>query len=128
MNQVVLTLLCALLFAVSLTRSAGHGVGLSQRCLCRGRLLKAVKPRYIHQVELFPPSASCSKTEIILTLTGKGKGKGKGKGEEKRLKVCLDPNEKQGRRSLKGKWIQNKKQKNKGRKLKDKKSDDKDVL
>ncbi|KAK7164913.1 hypothetical protein R3I94_003331 [Phoxinus phoxinus] len=116
MNQVVLTLLCALLFGVSLTHSAGHPAGGSQRCLCRGRLLKSVKPGYIHAVELFPPSASCSKTEIILTLTGKGKGKGNGKGKEKKLKLCLHPYEKQGRRVLEGKGIQNKKQKNRGRK------------
>ncbi|KAK9974467.1 hypothetical protein ABG768_022560 [Culter alburnus] len=122
MNQAVLTLLCAVLFGVSLVHSAGHGAGISQRCLCRGRMLKAVKPRYILAVELFPPSASCSKTEIILTLTGKGKGKGRGK----RLKVCLDPYEKQGRRLLKSKGIQNKKQKNRGRKGRNKKSDDKD--
>ncbi|XP_077087130.1 chemokine (C-X-C motif) ligand 20 [Siphateles boraxobius] len=119
MHQVVLTLLCALLFGVSLTHSAGHGAGLSPRCLCRGRLLKSVKAGYIHEVELFPPSPSCSKTEIILTLTGKGKGKGKwkgkGKGKEYRLKVCLHPYEKQGRRLLEGKGIQNKKQKNRGR-------------
>ncbi|XP_039505903.1 chemokine (C-X-C motif) ligand 20 [Pimephales promelas] len=114
MNQVVLTLLCALLFGVSLTHSAGHGAGRSPRCLCRGRLLKSVNPGIIHVVELFPPSASCSKTEIILTLTRKGKGKGKGK--EERLKVCLHPYKKQGRRLVEGNGIQNKKQKNGGRK------------
>ncbi|XP_067262928.1 chemokine (C-X-C motif) ligand 20 [Chanodichthys erythropterus] len=122
MNQAVLTLLCAVLFGVSVVHSAGHGAGISQRCLCRGRMPKAVKPRYILAVELFPPSASCSKTEIILTLTGKGKEKGRGK----RLKVCLDPYKKQGRRLLKSKGIQNKNQKNRGRKGRKKKSDDKD--
>uniref|UniRef100_A0A671LRU7 Chemokine interleukin-8-like domain-containing protein n=1 Tax=Sinocyclocheilus anshuiensis TaxID=1608454 RepID=A0A671LRU7_9TELE len=71
------------------------------------RLLKAVKPRWIRAVELLPPSPSCSKTEII------------------KLKVCLDPNKRQGQRLLKGKW-QNKKQRNRGRKEKIKKSDNKD--
>nr|AXF84168.1 chemokine ligand 20a [Ctenopharyngodon idella] len=121
MNQAVLILLCALLFC-TLVHSSGHGAGISQRCLCRGRMRKAMKPKYIHAAELFPPSASCSKTEIILTLNRKGKGKGRGKG----LKVCLDPYEKQGRRLLKSKGIQNKKQKNRGRKGRNKKSDVKD--
>uniref|UniRef100_A0A8C1M869 Chemokine interleukin-8-like domain-containing protein n=1 Tax=Cyprinus carpio TaxID=7962 RepID=A0A8C1M869_CYPCA len=65
MNQVVLTLLCALVFGVTLTHSAGQAGGLSQRCLCITKLTKAVKPRWIHAVEMFPPSPSCSKTEII---------------------------------------------------------------
>uniref|UniRef100_A0A673KLK3 Chemokine interleukin-8-like domain-containing protein n=1 Tax=Sinocyclocheilus rhinocerous TaxID=307959 RepID=A0A673KLK3_9TELE len=43
----------------------GQAGGLSQRCLCRGKLPKAVKPRWIRAVELFPPSPSCSKTEIM---------------------------------------------------------------
>ncbi|XP_016380891.1 C-X-C motif chemokine 10-like [Sinocyclocheilus rhinocerous] len=124
MNQAVLTLLCALVFGVTLTHSAGQAGGLSQRCLCRGRLLKAVKPRWIRAVELLPPSPSCSKTEIILTVTGKGKGKGKE--VNRMLKVCLDPNKRQGQRLLKGKWRQNKKQRNRGRKEKIKKSDNKD--
>ncbi|XDV20378.1 hypothetical protein PO909_025717 [Leuciscus waleckii] len=106
--------MCSLTLKLSSTvvKYIGHAAGLSQRCLCRGRLLKSVKPEYIHAVALFRPSASCSKTEIVLTLTGKGKGKGK----EDRLKVCLHPYEKQGRRLLEGKGIQNKKQKNRGRK------------
>ncbi|XP_073696754.1 chemokine (C-X-C motif) ligand 20 [Garra rufa] len=121
MNQVVLTLLCALVFGVTLTHSAGQVGGASQRCLCRGKQLKAVKPRWIHTVDLFQPSPSCSKTEIILTLTGKGKE------TNRRLKVCLDPNEMQGRRLLKGKGIlrrKNKKQRNRGRKEKVKKYED----
>ncbi|XP_016089938.1 chemokine (C-X-C motif) ligand 20 [Sinocyclocheilus grahami] len=125
MNQVVGTLLCALVFGVTLTQSAGQAGGLSQRCLCRGKLQKAVKPRWIHAVELFPPSPSCSKTEIILTVIAKGKGKGKE--VNRRLKVCLDPNDRQGQRLLKGKGKQNKKQRNRGRKEKKiKKFDDKD--
>ncbi|KAF4113029.1 chemokine (C-X-C motif) ligand 20 [Onychostoma macrolepis] len=124
MNQVVLTLLCALVFGVTLTHSAGQAGGLSQRCLCRGKLPKAVKPRWIHAIELFPPSPSCSKTEIILTVIAKGKGKGKK--VNRRLKVCLDPNERQGQRLLKGKGKQNKKQRNRGRKEKIEKFDDKD--
>ncbi|KTF84972.1 hypothetical protein cypCar_00023173 [Cyprinus carpio] len=123
MNQVVLTLLCALVFGVTLTHSAGQAGGLSQRCLCITKLTKAVKPRWIHAVEMFPPSPSCSKTEIILTVIAKGKGKGKE--VNKRLKVCLDPNEWQGQRLLKGKGKPNKKQRNRGRKEKIKKFDNK---
>uniref|UniRef100_A0A9J8B7F7 Chemokine interleukin-8-like domain-containing protein n=1 Tax=Cyprinus carpio carpio TaxID=630221 RepID=A0A9J8B7F7_CYPCA len=119
MNQAVLTLLCALWLGVTPTHSAG---GLSQRCLCRGRLLITVKPRWIHAAELFPPSPSCSKTEIILTVTGKGKGKGK----EANRKVCLDPNKRQGQRLLKGKGRQSKKQRNRGRKEKIKRPDKND--
>ncbi|XP_050966790.1 chemokine (C-X-C motif) ligand 20 [Labeo rohita] len=121
MNQVVLILLCALVFGVTLTHSAGQAGGSSQRCLCRGTLLKAVKLGWIRQVDLFPPSPSCSKTEIILTLTGKGKGKL----INRKSKVCLDPDERQGQRVLKGKWRRNKKQRNRGRKKKNKKFDDK---
>ncbi|XP_026098032.1 chemokine (C-X-C motif) ligand 20 [Carassius auratus] len=117
MHQAVLTLLCALVFGVTLTHSAGQAGALSQRCFCRGRPLIAVKSRWIHAVELFPPSPSCSKMEIILTVTGKGKGKGKE--VNKKLKVCLDPNKRQGQRFLKGKWKQNKnKKKTRGRKEK----------
>lgn len=116
MNQVVLTLLCALVFGVTLTHSAGHAGGLSQRCFCRGTLPKGVKSRRIHAVELFPPSPSCSKTEIILTLIVKGKGKGKE--VNKKLKVCLDPNARQGQRLLNGKGKRNKNQRNRGRKEK----------
>ncbi|XP_026067083.1 C-X-C motif chemokine 11 [Carassius auratus] len=123
MNQVVCTLLFALVFGATLTHSAGHAGGLSQRCLCRGKLPKAVKPRWIHEVELFLPSPSCSKTEIILTVIVKGKGKGKE--VNRKLKMCLDPNERQGQRLLKGKRKLNKKQRKRGRKEKIKKFDDK---
>ncbi|XP_043096538.1 chemokine (C-X-C motif) ligand 20 [Puntigrus tetrazona] len=104
MNQVVLTLLSAVVFGATLTHSAGQAGGLSQRCFCRGELQKAVKPRWIYRVEMFPPSPSCSKTEIVLTLIRKGKGK-----LNRKPKVCLDPNKRQGQRLLKGKGKQNKK-------------------
>uniref|UniRef100_A0A671RI54 Chemokine interleukin-8-like domain-containing protein n=1 Tax=Sinocyclocheilus anshuiensis TaxID=1608454 RepID=A0A671RI54_9TELE len=118
-----LDLLCTLVLKLNCV--IGQAGGLSQRCLCRGKLPKAVKPRWILAVELFPPSPSCSKTEIILTVIAKGKGKGNE--VNRRLKMCLDPNDRQGQRLLKGKGKQNKKQRNRGRKEKKiKKFDDKD--
>ncbi|KAL1274834.1 hypothetical protein QQF64_027648 [Cirrhinus molitorella] len=106
MKQVVLILLCALVFGVTLTHSAGQAGGALQRCLCRGRLLKEVKPGWIRAVNLLQPSPSCSKTEIILTVSGKGKRKGKE--INRRSEVCLDPNGRQGQRLLKGKGSQRK--------------------
>ncbi|XP_056312954.1 chemokine (C-X-C motif) ligand 20 [Danio aesculapii] len=126
MNQVVLILLCVLLFGMSLAQSVGHGGGVSQRCLCIGKPYESVNSRSIQAVDLFPPSPSCSNTEIILMVV-KGRGKGRGKGNGKRSKVCLDPNGKQGQRLLKGRWSKNQNQRNRGKKEKNK-FDKRDVM
>ncbi|XP_051971445.1 chemokine (C-X-C motif) ligand 20 [Xyrauchen texanus] len=118
MNLVFLTLLCALVFGVSLTNCAAHVGGSTERCLCHGTMLKSVKPGSIRRFRLFPPSASCSQTEILLLNVkqkgkGKGKGKGNGKGKGKGW-VCLDPSKKQGQMLIRSKGLkrQNQKQKN----------------
>ncbi|NP_001108527.1 chemokine (C-X-C motif) ligand 20 precursor [Danio rerio] len=119
MNQIVLILLCALLFGMSLAQSVGHGGGGSQRCRCIGKPYKTVNPRSIQAVDVFQPSPSCSNKEIILTVV-EGRGKTKGKGSRKRSKVCLDPNGKQGQRLLKGRWGKKQNQRNRGKKEKNK--------
>ncbi|XP_051547334.1 chemokine (C-X-C motif) ligand 20 [Myxocyprinus asiaticus] len=108
MNLFFLTLLCALVFGVSLTNCAAHVGGSAGRCLCHGTMLKSVKPGSVRTFRLFPPSASCSQTEILLTVKRKGMGKGMGK-----RWVCLDPSEKQGQMLISSKGLkrQNKKRK-----------------
>ncbi|KAF5905595.1 C-X-C motif chemokine 11-6-like, partial [Clarias magur] len=50
-----------------------------RRCLCQVRLMKNVRLQRIDKIEVYPPSASCENSEIIVVLK-KDAGR-----------ICLDP-------------------------------------
>ncbi|XP_072520940.1 chemokine (C-X-C motif) ligand 20 [Salminus brasiliensis] len=88
--QAMTAILFLVIFGMTATLCAGRVGGQGERCLCKGRLLKRVRPKVVETFQPFYPSASCSKTEILIKLKiGKH--------------VCLDPNGKQGKRMLQGK-------------------------
>ncbi|KAI4871441.1 hypothetical protein NFI96_013069 [Prochilodus magdalenae] len=90
MKATTLTLLFLFIFGLSALLCAGRVGGQGERCLCRQKIRKHVKPQNVKAIEVFTPSPSCSKTEILITMK---KGK----------KVCLDPKGKQGKNILQGK-------------------------
>ncbi|KAF5905593.1 C-X-C motif chemokine 9-like, partial [Clarias magur] len=59
----------------------------AERCLCQTKAQERIRPALVKMFEIFPPSASCLNTEIILTL-------------KQGRKVCLDPKGKQGQKIL----------------------------
>lgn len=44
---------------------AGWGEGKAERCFCQKEALEKVRPALVKKFEVFPPSASCSNTEIM---------------------------------------------------------------
>lgn len=44
---------------------AGRAEGKSERCLCQKKAQERVRPALVKNLEIFPPSASCSNTEIM---------------------------------------------------------------
>ncbi|XP_062399260.1 C-X-C motif chemokine 2-like [Sardina pilchardus] len=87
MKILTVTLVCCILFAVSVTSSKGHIGGSLERCTCHGQRQR-VKRQLIAKVQLLPPSVSCSKFEILVTL-------------KNNKKACVDPKGKQGKRIIK---------------------------
>ncbi|KAF4074364.1 hypothetical protein AMELA_G00238570 [Ameiurus melas] len=89
MKAATLTVLPLIIFALTAVLCEGWGGGKAVRCLCQKKTVEKVKPALVEKFEIFPPSASCSNTEIILTL-------------KQGMKVCLDPEGNQGQKVLTG--------------------------
>ncbi|XP_060764077.1 C-X-C motif chemokine 3-like [Neoarius graeffei] len=90
MNAATLSLVFLIIFGVTAMVCDGRIGRETERCLCqKTKLQKRVKHALVATLEVFPPSASCSYTDIIITL-------------KKGRRFCLDPNGKQGRRILSG--------------------------
>uniref|UniRef100_A0A3B1IG02 C-X-C motif chemokine 11-like n=1 Tax=Astyanax mexicanus TaxID=7994 RepID=A0A3B1IG02_ASTMX len=113
MKATAVILLFLVIFGITATLCAGRIGGQGERCLCKGKLAKRVKPQEIKKIELFHMSASCPKTEILIT-------------HKKGKKFCLDPNGKQGMKVLQSKMRLHREKKPKahggGKKKKQKKS------
>ncbi|KAL6465574.1 hypothetical protein MHYP_G00257070 [Metynnis hypsauchen] len=90
MKTTTVILLFLVIFGMTATLCAGRIGGQGERCLCRGKIQKRVRFQNINMIEPFSPTASCSKTEILISL-------------KSGRRVCLDPNAKQGKKILKGK-------------------------
>ncbi|KAL7836548.1 hypothetical protein AOLI_G00278320 [Acnodon oligacanthus] len=90
MKTTTLILLFLVIFGMTATLCAGRVGGQGERCLCRGKIQKRVSLRSVKTIETFYPTASCLKTEILISL-------------KSGRRVCLDPDAKQGKNILKGK-------------------------
>ncbi|KAK3538776.1 hypothetical protein QTP86_015904 [Hemibagrus guttatus] len=106
MNASALSLVFFILFGVTAELCGGLIGGSTERCLCqKTNLQKRVKPALVQTINIFPPSASCFHTDIIITLkTGR--------------KFCLDPNGKQGMGILSGQRLKEKAKAQRGKKQK----------
>ncbi|XP_047674677.1 chemokine (C-X-C motif) ligand 20 [Tachysurus fulvidraco] len=106
MNAATLSLVFFIFFGVTAELCEGRIGGATERCLCpKTALQKRIKPALLQWVNILPPSASCSHTDIIITLkTGR--------------KLCLDPNGKQGMGILSGQRQKKKTNKQRGKKQK----------
>ncbi|MCJ8746956.1 hypothetical protein PDJAM_G00147820 [Pangasius djambal] len=103
MKAATLSVLFLIIFALTAMVCEGRVEGKTERCLCQKKAQEKVRPALVETFEIFPPSASCSNTEIILTL-------------KQGMKVCLDPKGNQGQKILIGQ-----KQKKKAKGLRGKK-------
>ncbi|XP_062873610.1 C-X-C motif chemokine 9-like isoform X2 [Trichomycterus rosablanca] len=82
-------LLFSLLFGLTAKLRAGPVGELGERCLCQKTQQELRQHAVMTKANIFHPSPSCSKTEIVVTL-------------KKGWKVCLDPYAKQGQMILSG--------------------------
>ncbi|XP_060739415.1 growth-regulated alpha protein-like [Tachysurus vachellii] len=106
MNAATLSLVFFIFFGVTAELCEGRIGGVTERCLCsKTTLQKRVKPALVQWINIFPPSASCSHTDIIITLKA---GR----------KLCLDPNGKQGMGILSVQKQKKKTKKQRGKKQK----------
>nr|AAN41454.1 interleukin-8 variant 2 [Ictalurus punctatus]AAN60105.1 interleukin-8 [Ictalurus punctatus] len=108
MKAATLTVLPLIIFALTAILcevSAGWGEGKAERCFCQKKALEKVRPALVKKFEVFPPSASCSNTEIILSL-------------KQGMKVCLDPEGNQGQKVLTGQKLKIKSKGRRGKKQK----------
>ncbi|XP_058230349.1 C-X-C motif chemokine 9-like [Hemibagrus wyckioides] len=103
MKAATLPLLFFIIFALTAMVCEGLIQGKAQRCFCQKNTQERVKPALVKTLEIFPPSASCAKTEIILTL-------------KKGRQVCLNPDGSQGQKFLTGKKQKNKSKEQQGKK------------
>ncbi|XP_031425830.1 C-X-C motif chemokine 11-1-like [Clupea harengus] len=93
MNVVTTTLLLLLMTALI---ANGFPMNRSQRCLCKGKPINAVRCTNIDMVLWLPASPSCDNTETVVKLkTGR--------------RVCLNPASRQGKKirssNCPNKWI-----------------------
>ncbi|XP_060764075.1 C-X-C motif chemokine 11-1-like [Neoarius graeffei] len=107
MQATTVTVLSLIIFALTAVLCEGRVDGKAERCLCQKKAQERVRPALLKTFEIYPPSASCPDTEIVLIL-------------KQGMKVCLDPKGNQGQKILSGqkpmkkaKGWRGKKQKNK---------------
>nr|AAN41455.1 interleukin-8 variant 3 [Ictalurus punctatus] len=105
MKAATLTVLPLIIFALTAILCEGWGEGKAERCFCQKKALEKVRPALVKKFEVFPPSASCSNTEIILSL-------------KQGMKVCLDPEGNQGQKVLTGQKLKIKSKGRRGKKQK----------
>ncbi|XP_053466395.1 C-X-C motif chemokine 11-1 [Ictalurus furcatus] len=105
MKAATLTVLPLIVFALTAILCEGWGEGKAERCFCQKKALEKVRPALVKKFEIFPPSASCSNTEIILSL-------------KQGMKVCLDPEGNQGQKVLIGQKLKIKSKERRGKKQK----------
>ncbi|XP_062399249.1 C-X-C motif chemokine 11-1 [Sardina pilchardus] len=82
------TTVAVLLLLISAVIIHGVPMNRSQRCTCRGTPVDAVRCNNIAGVRVFPASASCDKTEIVVK---RKRGGGP---------ICLNPTSKMGKKVL----------------------------
>uniref|UniRef100_A0A8C4PWB1 Chemokine interleukin-8-like domain-containing protein n=1 Tax=Eptatretus burgeri TaxID=7764 RepID=A0A8C4PWB1_EPTBU len=70
----------ALVLIVACTFSEGINIGVGSRCKCPSVQSHFIHPNRFHNLEIIPPSSSCSQTEIIVILKS-----------DLTNTVCLDP-------------------------------------
>ncbi|KAK3538774.1 hypothetical protein QTP86_015902 [Hemibagrus guttatus] len=103
MKAATLPVLFFIIFALTAMLCEGLIDGKAERCFCQKKTQEMVRPALVKTLEIFPPSASCAKTEIILTL-------------KKGTKVCLNPDGNQGQKFLNGKRQKKKSKEQQGKK------------
>ncbi|XP_058230348.1 C-X-C motif chemokine 2-like [Hemibagrus wyckioides] len=103
MNTSALSLVFFIFFGVTAELCGGLIGGPTDRCLCqKTNLQKRVNPAFVQTINIFPPSASCFYTDVIITL-------------KSGRKFCLDPNGKQGMGILSGQRLKEKSKAQKGK-------------
>ncbi|KAM9447166.1 C-X-C motif chemokine 11-1-like isoform 1-T1 [Clarias gariepinus] len=89
MSATTISVLSLVIFALTAMLCEGRVEEKAERCFCKTKAKERVRPALVKMFEIFPPSASCLNTEIILSL-------------KHGMKVCLDPKGKQGQKFLSG--------------------------
>ncbi|XP_053336966.1 C-X-C motif chemokine 11-6-like [Clarias gariepinus] len=76
MNSAAVFLVFACLLTVHVEGQAKPSV---RRCLCQVHMMEKVRLQRIDKIEVYPPSASCEKSEILVVLKNRAD------------KICLNP-------------------------------------